>query len=105
MRRTKFARYYRNYSDVMRKHAALKDHLLLPAIGAGVGGVASLITGRKTKTTLLEKIKKLIRNAALGAVVGGGLEGARVGIKNIMDTGLGPTIEGDTTVDGNYTID
>lgn len=87
---------YRRY----RNKRAVLEHLILPGVGASIGAVATLIQSRKTKANTKEKLKQLLRNAALGAVMGGGLEVGRVGISNMLKNSDEP-LEG-VTADGNF---
>ena len=90
----------RNLRRKYRNKRAVLEHLVIPGAGATIGAIATLIQSRKTKASTKEKLKQLIRNAALGAMVGGGLEYARVGISNAIkgqDEKLNNTI-----ADGNF---
>jgi len=94
---------YKPYRYTRRKKAGIKDHLLLPGIGAGVGGLATLLHVLKSKSSIRDKIKKLVRNAALGAVIGGGVEAGRTGINTITDALSDNTlIDGDPIADGHF---
>ena len=78
---------------------ALLEHAVLPLAGAGLSALVTAVRMRNTKTSTKDKLKKLLRNATLGAMVGGGVEASRVGISNMLypDNDLG-----NTTVDANF---
>ena len=77
-----------------------KSHLILPAVGAGVSGLATLIGMRNNKDSLKNKLKRLLRNVALGTTVGTGLELSRVGVKNLISPK--EEIDGGAIVDSNF---
>lgn len=87
---------YRRY----RNKRAVLEHLIIPGVGAGIGAIATLIQARKTRSSTKDKLKQLIRNATLGAMVGGGLELGRVGISNML-AGGDESLDS-TTADGNF---
>lgn len=78
---------------------ALLEHAILPAAGAGLSALITAVRMRNTKTSTKDKLKKLLRNATLGAIAGGGLEAGRVGISNILSP---DNNVGNTTVDANF---
>lgn len=80
-----------------------KTHFILPAVGAGVSSIATLIGMSKTKDSLKNKLKRLMRNAALGATVGTGLELGRTGITNLLSPK--EEIDGGATIDSNFVDD
>lgn len=93
----------RPYRYTRRKYAGIKEHLVLPGVGAGISSLATLLYLTKTKGNIKEKLKSLVRNAALGAAVGGGLELGRVGINGISDALSDDTpIDGDPIADGHF---
>lgn len=93
---------YRRYTR--RKRASISPHLILPMAGGGVAGLLTLLNMAKTKSSFKEKLKRLIRNAALGTLVGGGLEASRVGLTGLYDavTNENVPIDGMPTADGNF---
>lgn len=96
----RYRRFSNRYYRPMRKRAGIAEHLVLPGAGAGVAGLLTLLNVAKTKGSIKEKLKRLIRNAALGGMVGGGLELGRMGA-----TGLYDAIKGDKPIDGDPTAD
>ena len=95
---------YRRHKRIRYKTAGVGTHLILPAIGGGVAGLLTLLNMAKTKSSFKEKLKRLIRNAALGTLVGGGLEASRVGLTGLYDavTNDDVPIDGMPTADGNF---
>lgn len=86
-----------------RKRAGISEHLILPAVGGGASALLTLLSIAKTKGSIKEKLKRLIRNAALGTIVGGGLEAGRTGITGLYDAFAGNNaLDGNTTADGNF---
>lgn len=81
-----------------RTKRAILESAALPLSTASLAAIVTAVNNHKTKGRTKDKVKKLVRNAALGAVVGGGLEAGRVGIKNLLSS----HDLGDTTVDGNF---
>lgn len=82
-----------------RTKRAILESAALPLSTASLAAIITAVNNHKTKSSTKDKVKKLVRNAALGAVVGGGLEAGRLGIKNILSNN---SDLGDTTVDGNF---
>jgi len=79
------------------------SHLVLPGIGAGVSSIATLIGMRKSKDSLKNKLKRLMRNAALGATLGTGAELVRTGTKNLLSPK--GEIDGGAIVNSNFVDD
>jgi len=96
-----FNKYRRN---ARYKRAAMSSHLVLPLAGGGIAGILTLLNMAKTKSSFKEKLKRLIRNAALGTLVGGGLEASRVGLTGLYDAVKNEDvpIDGMPTADGNF---
>lgn len=79
---------------------AMLEHAVIPATGAGLAALVAAVRMRNVKVDTKDKIKRLARNAALGLLVGSGVEGARVGITNLTSKDI-PDL-GNTTVEGNF---
>ena len=81
-----------------RTKRAILESAVLPVSTASLAALVTAVNNHKTKSSTKDKVKKLVRNAALGAIVGGGLEAGRLGITNL----LSKHDLGDVTVNGNF---